>query len=83
MEVYLYPSLVYKTFIVCNNCAELSQRLISLYNAGAEKFKNTCNKRDRKRNLNIITERNQVPLGLALYTWSRLKAMTGQRVNAM
>jgi hypothetical protein len=55
--------LVYKTFIVCNNCTELSQRLISLYNAGAEKFKNTCNKRNRKRkrNLNIITARNQVP----------------------
>jgi arginine/ornithine N-succinyltransferase beta subunit len=54
---------VYKTFVVCNNCTELSQRLISLYNAGAEKFNNTCNKRDRKRkrNLNIITARNQVP----------------------
>jgi hypothetical protein len=37
-----------KTFIVCNDCT-LSQRLISLYNAGAEKFMNTCNKRDRKK----------------------------------
>jgi hypothetical protein len=50
--------MIYKTFIVCNNCTELSHRL-----AGDGKFKNTCNKGDRKRkrNLNIITARNKVP----------------------
>jgi hypothetical protein len=73
--------LIYKTFIVCNNCTELSQRSISLYNAGAEKFKNTCNKGDRKRNLNIITARNKVPkrkqrliMLVEICTWAALLA---------
>jgi hypothetical protein len=50
--------LVYKTFIVCNYCTELSQRLISLCNAGAEKFKNTCNKRDRKKIWLLVVSEN-------------------------
>jgi hypothetical protein len=58
--------LIYKTFIVCNNCAELSHRLISLYN-GAEKFKNTCNRGQKKKPEHNYSKKSSA-LGLALYT---------------